>query len=53
MPWVDKDNCTGCGTCIEGCPIEAISMIDQTAEIDMGRCMRKLPPGLSPGCSQS
>jgi NAD-dependent dihydropyrimidine dehydrogenase PreA subunit len=26
MPWVDKDKCTGCGICIEECPVGAISM---------------------------
>jgi ferredoxin len=25
---VDKDECTGCGTCVEECPSEAISLND-------------------------
>ncbi len=40
MPWVDKDKCTGCGICIEECPVGAISMENEKAEIDMNECIR-------------
>jgi ferredoxin len=40
MPWVDKDKCTGCGICIEECPVGAISMENEKAEINMNECIR-------------
>jgi len=40
MPWIDSDECTGCGTCVEECPAQTISMADGVAEIDMGGCIR-------------
>ena len=40
MPWVDKDMCIGCGICVEGCPVEAIVMEDEVAEIHMDDCIR-------------
>ena len=39
MPWVDKDKCTGCGTCIEKCPVEEISMEEEKAKITMDECI--------------
>jgi len=35
---VDKEKCTGCESCVEECPSEAISMIDEKAEIDLDAC---------------
>jgi Fe-S-cluster-containing hydrogenase component 2 len=35
---VDKDECTGCETCVEVCPVNAISMKDDKAEIDQSTC---------------
>jgi len=35
---VDKDECTGCETCVEACPVQAISMKDDKAEIDQDTC---------------
>jgi ferredoxin len=40
MPWVDKNECTGCGTCVEECPVDAIAMKDEKAEINMDECIR-------------
>ena len=40
MPWVDKNGCTGCGTCVEECPVSAIAMEDETARINMNECIR-------------
>jgi ferredoxin len=39
MPWVKKDDCTGCGICIEKCPVDTIFMIDEKAEINMDNCI--------------
>ncbi len=39
MPWIDKDICTGCGTCIEECPVDTIYIKDEAAEIDMENCI--------------
>lgn len=40
MPWVDEDTCVGCGVCVEECPVSAISMADETAEICDEECIR-------------
>jgi len=38
MVVVDKEECTGCETCVGACPVEAISMVDGVAEIDQQEC---------------
>ena len=38
MVVVDEDECVGCETCVEVCPVEAISMVDGIAEIDQDEC---------------
>lgn len=30
--------CTGCGTCIEACPANAVSIVDNAARVDRERC---------------
>ena len=40
MPWVDKNECTGCGTCVEECPVDVIAMKNEKAEINMDECIR-------------
>ncbi len=36
---VNKDECVGCGTCVEECPSEAISMGDNDiAQVDADKC---------------
>jgi len=37
-PKIDPDICTGCGTCIDVCPMGAISLKDRTAYIDESKC---------------
>ncbi|MFH1371794.1 MAG: 4Fe-4S binding protein [Planctomycetota bacterium] len=36
---VDKEKCTGCESCIEECPSEALSMKEGKAEINPEACI--------------
>jgi len=36
---VDKEKCTGCESCVEECPSEAIKMVNDKAEIDVDACV--------------
>ncbi len=36
---VDKEACQGCGTCVERCPTEAISLIDEIATVSEDKCI--------------
>jgi len=36
---VDLEKCTGCGTCEEGCPVEAIKVEDGKANVDAETCV--------------
>ncbi|MBW2031021.1 MAG: 4Fe-4S binding protein, partial [Deltaproteobacteria bacterium] len=38
-PRAERDLCTGCGTCIEACPVSALSMKDETPAVDPGKCI--------------
>lgn len=38
-PYVDKNNCTGCETCIKNCNFDAITLIDSKAEINHDKCV--------------
>ncbi|MCK5083562.1 MAG: 4Fe-4S binding protein [Candidatus Omnitrophica bacterium] len=47
MPWVNEEECIGCGICVENCPVEAISLSigqaklgDGKAKINMNKCTR-------------
>ncbi len=35
---VNKEKCTGCGICVNACPVGAISMVDGKARIDNDKC---------------
>jgi len=39
-PRVIWERCIACGTCIEGCPVEAISFVKEKAFIDDDKCIR-------------
>ena len=38
MVVVDEQACTGCETCVEACPVNAISMADGVAKINRDEC---------------
>jgi len=40
VPWIDKELCTGCGICIDECPVDTIVMTDSVTEIEMDGCIR-------------
>ena len=46
---VDLDKCTGCGTCVEACPSEALTVenekivVDEDACVDCGVCVDECP----------
>ena len=35
---VDAETCTGCESCVDACPVEAISMQDDIAVVDADSC---------------
>ena len=38
---VDQNKCIGCGTCVQLCPVEAISFNDEgKAVIDQNKCIK-------------
>jgi uncharacterized protein (DUF362 family)/ferredoxin len=39
-PKVIWDRCIACGSCIEGCPMEAVSFVKERAFIDDAKCIR-------------
>jgi uncharacterized protein (DUF362 family)/NAD-dependent dihydropyrimidine dehydrogenase PreA subunit len=39
-PRVIWERCIACGTCIEGCPMEAVSFVKEKAYIDDDKCIR-------------
>ena len=39
MPWINKNECTGCGECVTQCLVNTIFMVDEKAEINMNNCI--------------
>jgi uncharacterized protein (DUF362 family)/Pyruvate/2-oxoacid:ferredoxin oxidoreductase delta subunit len=39
-PQVDSGLCTGCGTCVDQCPVSALSMNDHLPQVDADTCIR-------------
>lgn len=38
---IDKEKCIGCGTCVDVCPVSAISLNDEgKAQIDQEKCIK-------------
>ncbi len=35
---VDAETCTGCESCVDSCPVEAIAMKDDIAVVDKDAC---------------
>ena len=35
---IDEEICTGCGACVEACPVDAIRMVGNVAVVDHGKC---------------
>ena len=47
---IDKEKCTGCGTCVDACPVEALKVndkatVDADTCIDCGTCVDECPEG--------
>ncbi len=40
MPWVKQEMCTGCGICVDECPVDAMSVSEGKASIDEENCIR-------------
>jgi len=38
-PRADRQLCTGCGTCVEQCPVSALSMQDEIPVVDADACI--------------
>ncbi|MGA2107469.1 MAG: 4Fe-4S dicluster domain-containing protein, partial [Syntrophorhabdales bacterium] len=38
-PRANPDLCTGCGTCVDQCPVSALSINDHVPEVDADTCI--------------
>ena len=36
---IARDNCTGCGTCVDRCQVNALELVDDTAALHKERCI--------------
>lgn len=36
---INEETCVGCGACIDTCPVEALSMVDDKAKVDPEKCV--------------
>ena len=35
---IDSELCTGCGTCLDRCQMDALTLIDEKSTVDLTRC---------------
>jgi len=40
VPWVDENDCIGCGVCVDNCPAGALSLVEGIAKMDIATCIR-------------
>jgi len=36
---VNRENCTGCGDCVEACPTHVLELVDQKAVVNEEECI--------------
>lgn len=48
--WVDEDRCTGCSTCYEDCPFDAITMVERAVPSSLSRTVARVDPELCVSC---
>jgi ferredoxin len=36
---IDKGKCTGCGTCVDTCPVSALEIVNDKVEVDADACV--------------
>lgn len=36
---INKDDCSGCGACVDICPMEAVTLVDEIAVIEKDKCL--------------
>jgi Fe-S-cluster-containing hydrogenase component 2 len=36
---IDSEKCTGCGACVDACPVDAIKLVDGKAVVDEETCI--------------
>lgn len=39
IPYIDPDPCNGCEACVQGCPVDALSLVDEKAVLNANRCI--------------
>ena len=39
IPAINADECTGCGLCVDACPQDALSLVDDVATINEAECI--------------